>query len=109
LICRDAEGWHLQDIKCSTCGHEPATDAACPGCGDTPGNGTSGSARVKPPPPPEVANWVMTPTPPEMLKLLRETFDEAEFIAALREVERTGGTRIDDLIDEIERKINGSV
>ena len=85
----------MQDIECSTQSHEPGNDAA-------------GSARVKPPPPPEVANWVITPTPPAMLKLLRETFDEAEFIAALREVERTGGTRIDDLIDEIERKINCS-
>ena len=97
----------MQDIKCSTCGHEPATDVASPGCGHAPGHFADGSARVKPSPPPEVANWVMTPTPPEMRKLLRETFDEAEFIAALREVERTGGTRLDDLIDEIERKING--
>ena len=36
---------------------------------------------------------------------MRETFDEAEFIAALREVERTGGVQIDELIDEIEWKI----
>ena len=64
-----------------------------------------GSGRAKPPPPPEVANWVITPTPPELLKQMRETFDEAEFVAALREVEKTGGVQIDGLIDELERKI----
>ncbi len=98
----------MRNIQCPTCGHETTTDATCPCRGHAASNGAVKSAWVKPPPPPEVANWVITPTPPEMLKHLRETFDEAEFIAALREVERTGGVQIDDLIDEIERKINGS-
>ena len=68
-----------------------------------------GSDRAKPPPPPEVANWVITPTTPELLKQMRETFDEAEFVAALREVEKTGGVQNDGLIDEIERKIDDGV
>jgi hypothetical protein len=38
----------------------------------------------------------------------RQTFDEAEFLAAWREVQQHGGVGIDDLIDEIERKINRS-
>ena len=82
----------MRDIEPSTGDHERA-----------------GSDRVKPTPPPEVANWVITPMPPELLEQMRETFDEAEFVAALREVEKTGGVQIDGLIDEIERKINGGV
>ena len=84
----------MQNINCTTYGHEPS-------------NGATKSTRFEPPP--EVANWVITSTPPELLTQLRETFDEAEFIAALREVERTGGVQIDELIDEIEPHINGSV
>lgn len=88
----------MQDIERSPGSHEPAnTEGPVP------------SARIKPPPPPEVANWVITPTPPEMLKYLRETFDEVEFITALREAESSGGTQIDDLIDELERKIDGGI
>ena len=86
----------MHDIDSSAGDREPAnTDGPVP------------PARIKPPPPPEAANWVITPTPPEMLQYLRDTFDEAEFMAALREVERTGGVQIDGLIDELERKING--
>ncbi len=97
----------MQNIQCPTCGRETTTDATCLGCGHAVSNGSVRSARVKPQPPPEVANWVITPMPPEMLKHLRETFDEAEFIAALREVEQTGGVRFEDFIEEIERIANG--
>jgi hypothetical protein len=102
------EGWHMENVNCPKCGHETAAEAACPGCGHDARNGKAQPARTNPPAPSEVANWVIYPTPPEMLKHLRETFDEAEYLAAVREVEKTGGVRIDDLIDEIERKLHGS-
>ena len=44
----------------------------------------------------------MVTTLPEMLKHLRETFDEAEFLAQVQEVEATGGLHFEDFIAEIE-------
>ena len=43
-----------------------------------------------------------------MLEEARRTFDVQEYLAAVREIERTGGVQIDDLIAEMERKVNGS-
>jgi hypothetical protein len=43
-----------------------------------------------------------------VLAWARQTFDEAEFLAAKREIEQGGGVQIDDLIAEIERKLNGT-
>jgi hypothetical protein len=96
----------MQNITCPKCGHETAHDTACPGCGHAARNGAA-APKADPPPPPEVANWVISPTPPEMLEEYRRTFNEDEYLAAVREVERTGGVGIDGLIEELERKING--
>ena len=99
----------MQKIKCPACGSETASDAACPSCGHAAVNGVAKTPRVPPPPPPEVANGVIERPTPEMLEEARRTFDEAEYLAAVQEIERTGGVQIDDLIAELERRSNGSV
>ena len=76
----------MRNIQCPTCGHETTTEATCPGCGHAASNGVVRSAWIKPPPPPEVANWVITPTPPEMLKHLRETFAGLDPILLLNRI-----------------------
>jgi hypothetical protein len=38
---------------------------------------------------------------------MRREFDEAEYLAAVRELEKTGRFRLEDFIDEIERIANG--
>ncbi len=97
----------MQHDKCPNCGHETAPEGACPDCGHAAVNGTAKPARRDPPPPPEVANWKIERPTPEMLEEARRTFDEAEYLAAWREVERTGGVQIDDLLEEMERRLNG--
>jgi hypothetical protein len=93
----------VEKIKCPSCGTETAADAACPSCGHAVRNGA-----VAGPTPPEVAGWVIERPSREMLEEARRTFDEAEYLAAVREIERTGGVQIDDLIAELERRVNGS-
>lgn len=88
----------MQKIQCPTCGSETSPDGVCPRCGHA--NGAE--------PPPEVASWVIEPVPPDVAEHFRRTFDEAEYLAEVREIERTGGVQIDDLIAELERRINGS-
>lgn len=54
---------------------------------------------------------------PEMLAEARRTFDEAEYLAGLREIESGGGFRLEDFSDEIDRichekgqeKVSGTV
>jgi predicted amidophosphoribosyltransferase len=95
----------VQKIKCPRCGGDAAADAACPSCGHAVGNGLA--RRIKPQPPPELANRVFTPVPPEMAEEFRRTFNEEEYLAAVRELERAGGVQIDDLIEELERRVDG--
>jgi hypothetical protein len=97
----------MQKIKCSACGNEVGTEVGCPACGHPALNGFARKGGVKPPPPPEVVNWVITPTPPEMLERMRREFDEAQYLAAVRELERTGGVPIDDLIEGLKREPHG--
>ena len=42
--------------------------------------------------------------PPEILEWARQTFDEAEFLAQVREIEATGGHRLEDFVAEIETR-----
>jgi len=42
--------------------------------------------------------------PPEILEWARQTFDEEEFLAHLREIEATGGLRLEDFIAELEAR-----
>ncbi|MFO0927159.1 MAG: hypothetical protein U0736_08970 [Gemmataceae bacterium] len=97
----------MQNSKCPACGQDVAPGAACPGCGHAISNGTAPPCRVKPPPPPELASRTFTPTPAAVLERMRRTFDEEEYRAAVRELERTGGHRLEDFIEEIERIAHG--
>jgi hypothetical protein len=42
--------------------------------------------------------------PPEILEWARQTFDEEEFLAHVREIEATGGLRLEDFIAELEAR-----
>jgi hypothetical protein len=42
--------------------------------------------------------------PPEIVKWARQTFDEEEFLARVREIEATGGLRLEDFIAEVEAR-----
>ena len=42
--------------------------------------------------------------PPEILEWARQTFDEDEFLTQVREIEATGGLRLEDFIAEIETR-----
>jgi hypothetical protein len=44
------------------------------------------------------------PIPPEILEWARQTFNEEEFLAELREIEATGSVRLEDLIAEVEAR-----
>jgi hypothetical protein len=41
---------------------------------------------------------------PDLLAWARQTFDEEEFLAELREIEATGGLRLEDFIAEVEAR-----
>ncbi len=97
----------MQNAKCPKCGHETASDAACPGCGQVAVNGTRRPVRRDPPPPPELAGVVFERPTPEMIEEARRTFDEAEYLAGVREIEAGGGYRLEDFIEEIERITDG--
>jgi hypothetical protein len=43
--------------------------------------------------------------PPEILEWARQTFDEEEFLAHVREIEATGGLRLEDFITELEARV----
>jgi hypothetical protein len=45
--------------------------------------------------------------PPEMLAWARQTFDEKEFLADIREIEAMGGVRLEDFIAELEARAEG--
>lgn len=42
--------------------------------------------------------------PPEVLEWARQTLDEEAFLAGVREVEATGGLRLEDFIAEVEAR-----
>jgi len=42
--------------------------------------------------------------PPEILEWARQTFDEEEFLAQVRQIETTGGLRLEDFIAELEAR-----
>lgn len=77
------------------CDHMTAADGACPNCAPAARNGAI---------PAEVETWVIDPTPPDLLAWARQTFDEAEYLALLREVEQTGGVRFEEFIGEVEAR-----
>jgi hypothetical protein len=42
--------------------------------------------------------------PPEVLEWARQTFDEEDFLKHVREIEVTGGLRLEDFIAELEAR-----
>ena len=90
---------------CPKCGHQTADATVCPGCGQEFKNGRV-CDRKKPTPPPEAANWVITPTPPEMIEEMKRSLNEEEILAELEEVRRTGGVELKDFIHEIEAGVS---
>ena len=46
--------------------------------------------------------------PPELVEWARQTFDEAEFLAEIREIEATGGHRLEDFIAELEGRVRST-
>jgi hypothetical protein len=95
----------MQNTRCPTCGYETIPDAGCPVC--TQANGNGKAARPKPPLPPELAGRVFTRTPPEMAEEIRRTFNEEESLAAIRDLERTAGVSFEEIMAEIDRKLDG--
>jgi hypothetical protein len=45
--------------------------------------------------------------PPELLEWARQTFDEEDFLAKVREIESTGGLGLEDFIAEVEARARG--
>jgi hypothetical protein len=43
--------------------------------------------------------------PPEILEWARQTLDEEEFLAHVREIEAMGGLRLEDFIAELEARV----
>lgn len=43
--------------------------------------------------------------PPDILEWARQTFNQDEFMAELREIEATGGVRLEDFIAELEAEM----
>ncbi len=42
--------------------------------------------------------------PPELVEWARQTFDEEEFLAQVREMEATGGFQLEDFLAELESR-----
>jgi hypothetical protein len=42
--------------------------------------------------------------PPDILEWARQTLDEAEFLAHVREMEATGGVQLEDFVAELEAR-----
>jgi hypothetical protein len=75
---------------CPKCGHQSESEGqTCPDCGHAL-NGT-----------PAVPSGKL---PPELREWARQTFNPEEFLADLREVERTGGRELIDFIHELEQE-----
>jgi hypothetical protein len=81
----------MATVPCPGCGHQAADDAkACSQCGRAL-NQTNGVPDRR--------------LPPDLLAWARQTFDEEEFMAGVREIRETGGLRFEDFIGEIEQRV----
>jgi hypothetical protein len=67
--------------------------------------GTSGAAPKRLPPPQRPADIPCMELSPEFLESERQTINEAEILAALREIRATGGLELRDFIQELEKEI----
>jgi len=97
----------MNPLTCPNCGKQADHKAAvCPDCGQAITNGAAPPLRrpvEKPPVPAELAGVVFHKMTPAQIERERQTFDMEEFMAALREVERTGGLELKDFIHELEQ------
>lgn len=51
---------------------------------------------------------VPVPVPPDLLAWARQTLDIEEVEEQIRQIEQTGGKRLEDFIDELEAVVRGS-
>ncbi len=92
-------------LRCPKCSHDLNAEAAvCPACGHSLNGAIPPAPRSveRPPPPPGFPP--VEPIPPEILEWARRTFNEEEFLAGLREIEKTGGFKLEDFIEELEKE-----
>ena len=94
----------MQKIRCPICGRETVPGVVCSECSLN----ANGTALAQPlVTQEEVAGWNIERPSPDVLAWARQTFNEMEFQAVLREVEQGGGHQFEDFIEEIERIANG--
>lgn len=55
--------------------------------------------------PPNPLDIAIEPIPPDLLEWARQTLDVDEVMADIREIERTGGVKFEDLIAELEATV----
>jgi hypothetical protein len=94
-------------VVCEKCGHPLTNDAlACAHCGYASKNGTvpEDNCLAKQVVAPEGRDGMtIYPVPREVLDWARATFNEEDYVAALREIGRTGGVELKDFIHELEQ------
>jgi hypothetical protein len=62
---------------------------------------------MKPEQPNPSAPFPREPVPADLLEWARQTFDEAEFLAQVRDIETTGGLPLEAFIAEVDRRARG--
>jgi hypothetical protein len=62
---------------------------------------------MKPDRPNPSAPFPREPVPADLLEWARQTFDEAEFLAQVRDIEATGGLPLEAFIAEAEKRARG--
>lgn len=88
-------------LPCPKCGHNRAADVhVCPACGGSVNGVTEGVPRsaFEPASPPSEQ------LQPELKEWARQQFSEEEFLAGLREIQTTGGSELQDFLQELEQE-----
>ena len=92
-------------IPCPECGRPANAEAqTCASCGHALANGTPAKINGQTAPPPELRGYTFHKTPPEMVEEMRQTFNEEEFLAELRETEKAGGCELKDFLQNSNAK-----
>jgi hypothetical protein len=66
-----------------------------------------GGTSMNPERPNQPAPFPRESIPAELLEWARQTFDEEEFLAQVRDIEATGGLSLEDFIAEVEARAKG--
>jgi hypothetical protein len=97
----------MMPVVCEKCGHPAEGDVrTCSECGHAVKNGAipdSGCPAKQLDGRQEKGNMTIYPVPSEVLDWARATFNEEDYLAALREIEKTGGRELKDFIHELEQ------